>query len=121
MEIDILKILAQFGPGTLLIGGFFYMLYSSFQNSLKEIRAEREALVKEIRENQAQMKEYMSEIRRMYENNVHLVEDFQEYAGGYRDALSLNTQEITRLTETIRHNDYCPLMRPDDKKDIRVQ
>jgi len=60
----------------------------------------------------------MSEMRRMYENNVKLVEDFHtlgvQYGGMARDlteVVMMNTQAMTTLTDAIKGNQFCPVVR----------
>ena len=67
----------------------------------------------------ASYKEDMTEQRRMYESNVSLVKDYQSVAGDLKDVVILNTQALTKLSEEIRQNEYCPLLRVDKKKVIK--
>jgi len=74
-------------------------------------RAEVEAVLKQYRED-------VAAIRRMYESNVRLVEDYEtmnhRLEAVYNETMSvisLNTQTLTRLVETVRGNMFCPLVR----------
>ena len=80
----------------------------------KEI-AEREKAINAVL---AQYKEDVAGIKRLYENNVHLVEDYNEVAERqdrlYTEVLSvvsLNTQAQTQLTDAIKNNSFCPIIR----------
>lgn len=64
----------------------------------------------------------MAEIRKMYENNVQLVEKFVELARDYKsltkdlkDAYILNTQAFQRLSDDIEGNEFCPHVRLQKK------
>lgn len=64
----------------------------------------------------------MSEIRNMYENNVHLVDRYVELARDYKsltkdlkDAYILNTQAFQRLSDDVEGNQYCPQVRLEKK------
>lgn len=58
-----------------------------------------------------QYKADMSEMRRMYENNVILVKEYQRLAGDLREVVMINTQTFSTLTEAISHNQFCPIVR----------
>lgn len=66
----------------------------------------------------SQYKEDISEIKRLYENNVHLVADYQEINQRLEHlysetiaVISLNTQTQTKLVESIEKNRFCPLVK----------
>ncbi len=80
----------------------------------KEI-AERERAVNAIL---TQYKEDVAEIKHLYENNVNLVKDYNSICERqdrlYTELISvvsLNTQAQTQLTEAIKNNTFCPLVR----------
>ncbi|BBO80183.1 hypothetical protein DSCO28_50550 [Desulfosarcina ovata subsp. sediminis] len=85
----------------------------------KEIAEREGALTKVL----AQYKDDVSEIKRLYENNVHLVEEAQasnlrleKLYGETLSVISLNTQAQTGLVKTIENNRFCPLMREKGMK-----
>lgn len=64
-------------------------------------------------------KEDMAEMRQMYKNNVHLVEGYEDLAKDLKDIVILNTQQMTRLSDDIRQNEYCPARRVEKKQTIQ--
>lgn len=69
---------------------------------------------------QAQAKEDMAKVVRMYEDNVALVRSWEATSQRQEKmitemlgVISLNTQAQTRLVESIRHNEYCPTVRKE--------
>ncbi|MDZ7831645.1 MAG: hypothetical protein U5L07_07820 [Desulfobacterales bacterium] len=74
-------------------------------------------------------KDDMTQIKRMYENNVSLVNDYLELTKDYKqiakdlhDVIIMNTQAWQRAADDINRNQYCPLNRikkqapgPEDK------
>jgi hypothetical protein len=80
----------------------------------KEI-AERQAAIALVL---AQYKDDVLAIKRMYENNVSLVKDYQTTSGRLEGlfsevlgVVSLNTQVQQQLTDSIRNNLFCPMVR----------
>lgn len=67
----------------------------------------------------ASYKEDMADVRRMYENNVKLVESYESVAGDLKDIVVLNTRCLTQLSDEIKQNQYCPMVRVE-KKPISV-
>ena len=53
----------------------------------------------------------MAEIRRMYEDNVTLVEAYQDLGGDLKDVVIMNTQAMQRMNGDIKSNQYCPKVR----------
>jgi hypothetical protein len=73
---------------------------------------------KDIDQVLAQYRENISDIKRMYEHNVALVEDYartydrlEKLHNQTMDAILINNQSLTRLSERIMANMYCPLIR----------
>ena len=64
-------------------------------------------------------KEDMAEQRRMYESNVSLVTDYNSIASDLKEIVIINTQAMTKLSEEIRQNEYCPLHRINKKKVLK--
>jgi len=61
----------------------------------------------------------MAEQRRMYESNVSLVNDYHSVASDLKDVVIVNTQAMTKLSEEIRQNEFCPMQRVNKKKVIK--
>jgi hypothetical protein len=53
----------------------------------------------------------MKEIRHMYESNVKLVHAYDSVAKDLKDVVIINTQAMTKLTDDIRSNQFCPKVR----------
>lgn len=73
---------------------------------------------KDINKILAMYREDMAKMRKMYESNVSLVQDYDEKYGQLQklysetiDIISLNTQTQTQLTESIKGNLFCPIIR----------
>jgi hypothetical protein len=52
----------------------------------------------------------------MYESNVDLVKATQDIASDLKDLVIMNTTSATTLSDDIRQNQYCPLVRVEKKK-----
>jgi len=65
-------------------------------------------------------KEYMKEIQRNYESNVKLVRFYEVLATQLKDVVTLNTQAMTRISDDVNRNQYCPMVRVE-KKQIGVK
>lgn len=52
---------------------------------------------------------------KMYEENVKLVENYEQVAKGLQDILILSTQTMTQVKDRVDSNLFCPLMRKDQK------
>jgi len=109
--IDILK---NFGP----IGLIAFMWWVDNRNIRK--------LIDENRHHNDNVldgyKRDMLEIRRMYENNAHLVQcyvdltkDYKSLTSDLKDAYILNTQAFQRLSDDVEGNQYCPQVRLEKK------
>lgn len=53
----------------------------------------------------------MREMRNMYERNAELVRQYKSLAEELKDIIVLNTQSITVLTEAVKQNQFCPMVR----------
>lgn len=53
------------------------------------------------------------EVVRMYESNVKLVEQYENTSRDMKDVVMVNTQTFSTLTDAIRHNQFCPIVRRD--------
>jgi hypothetical protein len=82
----------------------------------------QDELIREYREDVGrildQYKEDMAALRKMYESNVSLVEDYHSVAGDLKDVVILVTQQMTTVATEIRQNEFCPMVRVDKKKVI---
>jgi hypothetical protein len=53
----------------------------------------------------------MTEQREMYRNNASLCRDFASIATDLRDIVTLNIQSMTQVNESVKGNQFCPMMR----------
>ena len=67
-----------------------------------------------------QYKNDMAEQRKMYEANVSLCRDFASIAKDLRDIVTLNIQKMTEVDDAIRQNQFCPLVRVDSQKVLKI-
>lgn len=68
----------------------------------------------------AQYKQDMMEQREMYKSNVSLCRDFSSIASDLRSLVVLNIQKMTAMEAAINQNQFCPLVRLDQKKFSRM-
>ena len=61
----------------------------------------------------------MAETRRMYENNVKLVEGYEGLAKDLKDIVIMNTQQMTHVSDQITQNEFCPMRRVEKKQIVR--
>jgi hypothetical protein len=54
----------------------------------------------------------LTQVTKMYLDNVELVKNYLKLADGLHDLIILNTQTITRLCDKVEGNQYCPMVRP---------
>ncbi len=66
----------------------------------------------------SQYKEEVVQIKRLYENNVKLVHDYNDICerqdrlyAELISVVSLNSQAQTQLTDAIKNNSFCPIIR----------
>jgi len=97
----ILKILADFGT----VGLVIYLWWSDN----KRVWAVLE-----------QYKKDMDEQREMYRANVSLCKDFSSVATDLKSIVILNTQQMQRVADDIKANQFCPLVRVDEQKISKV-
>jgi hypothetical protein len=67
-----------------------------------------------------QYKQDMVEQREMYKSNASLCRDFSAIASDLRDIVVLNIQKMTEVSDAINQNQFCPLVRLDQKKFSRL-
>jgi hypothetical protein len=65
-------------------------------------------------------KKDMEEQRKMYQTNVDLCKDFASIANDLRDIVTLNIQAMTEAKDAINQNQFCPLVRVDQQKVVRL-
>ncbi len=53
----------------------------------------------------------MARVVRMYEDNITLVQGYQNLASDLSSIIHLNTQAQTHLVEVIKNNQFCPTVR----------
>jgi len=61
-------------------------------------------------------KQDMDEQRKMYESNVSLCRDFASITRDLREIVTLNIQSMTEVSDAVKQNQFCPLVRIDTKK-----
>lgn len=76
---------------------------------------------KSIRKVLEQYKSDMLEMRKMYENNAHLVEKYEALAKDLREIIVMNTQAITMLIEEVKGNQFCPMVRLEKRSVGKVE
>jgi hypothetical protein len=80
--VEIIKSILNLGPiGVVLVMGYFAKA--------------------QIDKTLTQYREDMLEQRKMYENNVELVKQYQSLASDLKDVITLNIQAMTRLVDRI--------------------
>lgn len=60
----------------------------------------------------------MTEQREMYRANSSLCRDFASIATDLRDIVTLNIQTMTQLNDSVRSNQFCPMMRIREERAI---
>ncbi|MCE5336961.1 MAG: hypothetical protein LLG06_20470 [Desulfobacteraceae bacterium] len=100
-------ILTQFVSNFGIPGIIFVVWYFSEKSHEKTLLSYREDTLQQ----QKRFEEGLAEVRRMYENNVRLVEAYQELSSDLQNVVILNTQAITQLSGEVRTNQYCPPVR----------
>ncbi|MBI5410159.1 MAG: hypothetical protein HZA14_12415 [Nitrospirae bacterium] len=55
-------------------------------------------------------------VAKMYENNVELVNNYQDIAKDLHDTVVYNTTIMTQVKDIADHNLYCPLVRKKTKQ-----
>jgi DNA phosphorothioation-dependent restriction protein DptG len=106
----LLDVFKNFGP----IGLIAFMWWMDTK-SIRKIMDENKQYVQEIL---GSYKRDMAEIRRMYEDNVRLVEshdalnrNYAALASDLKDAYIMTAQINQKLVDSIETNQYCPMVR----------
>lgn len=50
-------------------------------------------------------------VKDMYDNNVTLVENYQDISRDFKEMLIMNTQATQKMTDAIKTNQFCPMVR----------
>jgi len=108
---SIIAVFSAFGPV-----GIIALVWYCDMKAIRKIHADHKEDVGEIL---AAYKEDMAEARRMYENNVKLVEGYESLAKDLKDIVILNTQEITHMSDQINQNQFCPMQRVEKRTEVR--
>lgn len=101
--------------GTFGVPGLIIVLWWLDMKAMRKARDDHKVEFQRILDS---YKADMSEIRRMYEDNVSLVKDYHSVASDLKDIVILNTRAMTEMTEAIRMNEFCPMQRTKKKKVI---
>ncbi len=97
------KIVSSFGiPGII-----FVVWYFSERSHDRTLRAYREDTLRQ----QKVFEDGLSEVRRMYEDNVELVKVYASLASDQKDVLIMNAQGFAKLSDQIGLNQFCPMVR----------
>ena len=104
-------ILSAFGP----IGLLVVIWYVDIRTMRKMISDHREETAKIL----SKHRQYMDEIRRMYEANADLVRDYNNLSSDLREVVIMCTQAMQRMTDDINRNQYCPMQRVD-KREVAI-
>jgi len=65
---------------------------------------------------QKKWEDKFSAVKRMYENNVKLVEGYARLADDQQSMVIKNIEVLTKLADKIDQNQYCPMVRVEKKK-----
>ncbi len=96
-------------PGLVVI--FWYVGHQRQASLLEKMDDQREAHKDQVSEI---LKEYKADVNKVsvfYERNVELVERYEKHSDHLSGVIHLNTQVMTQLVESIKHNMFCPIVR----------
>lgn len=100
MMIDLIK---EFGvPGIVFV--LWHLSNRANQKTMQQYREDTLG-------NKDQYEKGLSEVRQMYENNVHLAKSYDSLAKDLRDVVIMNTQAMTRVCDDVKNNNFCPMVR----------
>jgi len=103
-------VLQQFG----FAGMIFVIWYFGLRRDQERDRARVERDEKkdaQIAQILTQYREDVSEIKRLYKNNVELVRRYEQTSGDLKEVIIMSTQTMTELCTSIKTNQYCPMVR----------
>ena len=109
----------DYGPFGILVVIWFFDI-RQMRNMAKDNKEMADKHRSEVMAILSEHKEYMVEQRRMYDNNVLLVDNYQAMAKDQRDIIIMNTTALTRVQDDIKQNQFCPVQRVD-KQSIQVR
>jgi len=109
-----LVVAKEYGGFGLILFLVIVLIWAFFRNREKTTIRHYEDVTRIL----SQYKDDVSGIKRLYENNVHLVQDYGKAYNRletlYSETIaiiSLNTQTQTHLADQIKNNMYCPMIR----------
>jgi hypothetical protein len=109
---NILKIVSDFG----LVGLVIFLWWSDNKRIWAVIDQHKKDMA-------AVMERYqrdMTEQREMYRANASLCRDFAGIAADLRDIVTLNIQTMTQLNDSVRGNQFCPMIRIHKEKTLSL-
>ncbi len=104
-------VLSAYGP----IGLLVVIWYVDIRMMRKMVADHRKETTKILSEH----RQYMDDLRRMYENNVELVKTCERLATDLHETVIMNTQAMQRLADDINRNQFCPLQRVE-KREVAI-
>jgi hypothetical protein len=116
---SLIKLATEIGPLGLVVFFWWYdnrRIWNVFEQHKKELaieRAQAAELTKNILE---QYRGDMDEQREMYRTNASLCRDFSSVASDLREIVIMNIEKMTRIEESVRQNQFCPVVRMDKKQ-----
>ncbi len=121
MSEKLLTAFAQFGIAGLILLVMAWWMWLNAKDRKESNKCVTDLLAQykdESANTLSQYREDIAEIKRLYENNAHLVKEYdatckrlEALYGETLSVISLNTQTQTRLVESIKNNLYCPMVR----------
>lgn len=103
---------------TLGLPGLVVILWTHDQRQMNRIISKWQEQVNAIL---SQYKQDMQAQREMYTTNVALVKKYENLASSQADTMTLLLQVMTRISERIEHNMFCPVVRGDQQHPPRTQ
>lgn len=115
----LVKLVTELGPLGLVIFFWWYdnrRIWIVFDQHKRELESARKEAAADITMIMTQYRKDMEEQREMYRANSSLCRDFSSVAGDLRDIVSLNIQAMTQVKDAVEKNQYCPMVRIDQRK-----
>ncbi len=109
------NLLKAYGPFGLLVV-IWYFDTKAMRKLNSQYREDTQKILADHKQYMNEQKEYMKKIQRNYESNVKLVRFYEGLAGQLKDVVTLNTQAMTRISDDVNRNQYCPLVRVEKKQ-----
>ena len=118
MEHWMLPVIQALGPTAGVLFVIWLIDGRRVEKQQETMRQQAEDHKAQVAATLTQYRDDVASIRTLYESNVRLVEETQAMAKRLEalysetmSVISLNTQTQARLIETIRTNQFCPLVR----------